>query len=176
MRAITAEIEEAAYLMGASRFVFWRRIGLPILAPSLLSAFLLLFANAMGTYATAWALVGGSANLVTIRIGELTAGDVFSDPNLADALAMLLVVSLIGSDPDRAALPQAQDPQCLNASRRRLVVDRPADRPAASADRRGGPQQHRDRTGRARFCPSAIREPLGKMFADPRFVIAHAIR
>ena len=95
LAAITAEIEEAAYLMGASRLVFWRRIGLPILAPNLVSAFLLLFANAMGTYATAWALVGGSANLVTIRIGELTAGDVFSDPNLADALAMLLVISLV---------------------------------------------------------------------------------
>jgi putative spermidine/putrescine transport system permease protein len=95
LSAITAEIEEAAFLMGASRLSFWRRIGLPIIAPNLVSAFLLLFANAMGTYATAWALVGGSANVVTIRIGELTAGDVFSDPNLADALAMLLVISLI---------------------------------------------------------------------------------
>lgn len=95
LAAITPEIKEAAYLVGASRLSFWRRIGLPILAPSLLGCFLLLFANAMGTYATAWALVGGSANVVTIRIGELTAGDVFSDPNLADALAMLLVISLI---------------------------------------------------------------------------------
>ncbi len=93
--ALTTEIREAAFLMGASTWSFWRRIGLPILAPSLISAYLLLFANAMGTYATAWALVGGSANVVTIRIGELTAGDVFSDPNLADALAMLLVISLI---------------------------------------------------------------------------------
>lgn len=92
--AITAEIEEAAHLMGASRWRFWRKIGLPILAPSLASALLLLFANAMGTYATVWALVGGSANLVTIRIGELTAGDVFSDPNLADTLATLLVICL----------------------------------------------------------------------------------
>ena len=95
LAALTPDLEEAAHLVGASRFAFWRRIGLPILAPSLLGAFLLLFANAMGTYATAWALVGGSANVVTIRIGELTAGDVFSDPNLADALAMLLVLSLV---------------------------------------------------------------------------------
>ena len=95
LSAITQEIEEAAFLMGATRYAFWRRIGLPIIAPNLVSAFLLLFANAMGTYATAWALVGGSANVVTIRIGELTAGDVFSDPNLADALAMLLVISLV---------------------------------------------------------------------------------
>lgn len=93
--AVTGEIQESAYLMGASPWTFWRRIGLPILMPNLLGALLLLFANAMGTYATAWALVGGSANLVTIKIGELTAGDVFSDPNLADTLAILLVVSLI---------------------------------------------------------------------------------
>ena len=92
--AITPDIEEASRLMGASRFSFWTRIVLPILLPSLVGSFVLLFANAMGTYATAFALAGGNANLVTIRIGELVAGDVFSDPNLADALGTLLVVAL----------------------------------------------------------------------------------
>jgi putative spermidine/putrescine transport system permease protein len=80
--------------MGASAFSFWRRIALPILRPALIGTFVLLFANAMGTYATAYALVGGNANLVTIRIGELIAGDVFTDPHRADALASLLVISL----------------------------------------------------------------------------------
>lgn len=94
LEAITTEIEEAAFQMGATRISFWRKIGLPILSASLVSTFVLLFANSMGTYATAFALVGGNANLVTIRIGELVAGDVFSDPNLADALASLLVMSL----------------------------------------------------------------------------------
>jgi putative spermidine/putrescine transport system permease protein len=92
--ALTTEIREAARLMGASVWSFWLKIGLPILAPALIGTFVLLFANAMGTYATAYALVGGNANLVTIRIGVLLAGDVFSDPHLADALATLLVVSL----------------------------------------------------------------------------------
>jgi len=32
---------------------------------------------------------------VTIRIGELVAGDVFTDPNLANALAVLLVLVLL---------------------------------------------------------------------------------
>ncbi len=95
LSAITPEIEEAAKLLGVSRLTFWRRIGLPILAPSLLGASVLLFANAMGTYATAFALAGGNVNLVTIHIGELVAGDVYSDPNLADALSMILVVTLI---------------------------------------------------------------------------------
>jgi len=92
--AITPDIVEAAHLMGATPRSFWWNVGLPILWPSLLGSFILLFANAMGTYATALALAGGNANLVTIRIGELVQGDVFSEPNLADALSMLLVVTL----------------------------------------------------------------------------------
>ena len=94
--AVTAEIAEAARLMGAGAVAFWTRIGLPILMPALVGTFVFLFANAMGTYATAYALVGGNANLVTIRIGELMAGDVFSDPHLADALATLLIIVLAG--------------------------------------------------------------------------------
>ena len=92
--ALTPEIIDATSLMGVSRASFWWHIGLPILWPSLFGSFILLFANAMGTYATAFALAGGNANLVTIRIGELVEGDVFSEPNLADALSIVLVISL----------------------------------------------------------------------------------
>jgi putative spermidine/putrescine transport system permease protein len=92
---LTPDLAESARLMGTTRSVFWWRIGLPILRPSLIGTFILLFANAMGTYATAYALIGGGANLVTIRIGELVSGDVFTDPNLANALAVLLVITLL---------------------------------------------------------------------------------
>jgi putative spermidine/putrescine transport system permease protein len=95
LAAITTDLEEAARLMGVTRARFWRRVGLPILRNPLIAVYCLLFANAMGTYATVYALVGGSANLVTVRIGELVGGDVFSDPNLANALSVLLVVTLL---------------------------------------------------------------------------------
>jgi putative spermidine/putrescine transport system permease protein len=95
LSAITPDLREAARLMGASTLSFWRKVGLPLLFPALVGTAVLLFANAMGTYATAYALVGGNANIVTIRIGELIAGDVFNDPHQADALATLLVASLI---------------------------------------------------------------------------------
>lgn len=95
LAAITTELEEAARLMGVSRARFWRRVGLPMIRNPLIAVYCLLFANAMGTYATVYALVGGSANLVTVRIGELVGGDVFSDPNLANALSTLLVVVLL---------------------------------------------------------------------------------
>ena len=83
------EWREAAINLGASSWQYWLRIGLPILFPSLLGGFLLLFANSFGAYATAWTLTGPDVNLVTVQIAALVRGEVQLDPSLADALAML---------------------------------------------------------------------------------------
>ncbi|MNO99795.1 hypothetical protein D3C76_915760 [compost metagenome] len=48
-------------------------------------------ANALGAYATVYALTTGNFNVLTIRIAGLVAGDIFLDPNMASALAMILV-------------------------------------------------------------------------------------
>ncbi|MED4750689.1 ABC transporter permease [Brevibacillus choshinensis] len=89
--------KESAALLGASSWQFWRYIGLPVIFPSLIGTFSILFANAMGAYATAYALVGGSYNLVPIRIGALVSGDVVSQPHLGSALAMILGLMMIGA-------------------------------------------------------------------------------
>ena len=81
--------------MGTGPVRFWLRIGLPGAAHQLLAIAMLLFANAMGTYATTLALTGTSVNVVTVRIGELVSGDIFSDPHLANAIAILLFVVLL---------------------------------------------------------------------------------
>ena len=93
--ALRDEWREAATLLGAGRWQYWCCVGLPVLMPSILATLIILFANAMGTYATAFALTGGSYNLMTIRIGSLVAGDIFLDPWLASALSMYLVVLLV---------------------------------------------------------------------------------
>ena len=87
---------EAATSLGASSTVFWRRVGLPILWPSLLGAFVLLFGNAFAAYATATALVGSQIGLVPILIGRVTTGDFASDPQMASALSlgMILIISV----------------------------------------------------------------------------------
>jgi putative spermidine/putrescine transport system permease protein len=83
---------EAATNLGASTFQFWLWVGLPILWPSLLGAFVLLFGSAFSAYATAVALTGGTINLVPILIGNVVNGNLVSDPQFGDALALGMVV------------------------------------------------------------------------------------
>jgi len=85
------EWREAATSLGATSTQYWLRVALPILAPSLLGSFLLLFANAFGAYATAWTLTGPDINLITVQIAALVRGEVQLDPALADALALLSI-------------------------------------------------------------------------------------
>jgi len=94
---IKEQWREAAHLLGASDMQFWLQVGLPVIMPGLVGTFSILFANAMGAYATAYALVGSNYNLLSVRIGALISGDVYARPQLASALAMLLALSLIAA-------------------------------------------------------------------------------
>ena len=89
--ALREDWRESAALLGASHWQFWRQIGLPVLTPALLGTFVILLANALGAYATVYALTTGNFNVLPIRIAGLVAGDISLDPNLASALAMVLV-------------------------------------------------------------------------------------
>jgi putative spermidine/putrescine transport system permease protein len=71
------------------------KIGIPIMLPGIVGTFSVLFANAMGAYASAYALTGSSYNLVAIRIGALLSGDIFAQPELASAIAVLLGVTMV---------------------------------------------------------------------------------
>lgn len=82
---------DAASLLGASPLRYVWHVALPVLAPALLGTFILLFANSMGAYASAYALTSGNYNLLTIRIASMVAGDLFLEPELAAALSVLLM-------------------------------------------------------------------------------------
>lgn len=82
---------EAASILGASRWQYWRMVALPVLFPSLLGCFLLLFANAFGAIATAYALTGSSLNIVPILLYAQIRGDVLYNPNLGYALAFGMI-------------------------------------------------------------------------------------
>lgn len=86
---------DAAATLGAGPWTFWRRVGLPLLLPSLLEAGALLFANAAAAYATPFALSGTSANVLAVRIAALVSGDIFSNPGLSSLLALLMFALLV---------------------------------------------------------------------------------
>lgn len=94
------EWREAAENLGATMFQYWTRIAFPILLPPILGTMILLFGNAFGAYATAYALTGGALPIITIQIGAQIRGDVLHNPNLGYAMAMgmvfIMAISLIG--------------------------------------------------------------------------------
>jgi putative spermidine/putrescine transport system permease protein len=81
---------EAAATLGAPAWYYWWRVGIPVMAAPFISAMALLFANALGAYATAYALVGGNLNLLPIQIGYYIEGDLAYDPGKASALSLIL--------------------------------------------------------------------------------------
>lgn len=92
---IQQQWKEAAALLGASTWQFWVKIGVPVMLPGIVGTFSVLFANAMGAYASAYALTSSSYNLVAIRIGSLIQGDIFAQPELASAIAVILAVTMV---------------------------------------------------------------------------------
>ncbi|MGL5694806.1 MAG: ABC transporter permease [Peptostreptococcaceae bacterium] len=95
LQGIKDEWKHAASLLGATTFEFWKNIGMPIILPGVAGVFSILFANSMGAYASAYALVGSNYNLLTVQIGALISGDIFSRTELASAIAVILSVILI---------------------------------------------------------------------------------
>ena len=67
-------------------------VALPILFPSLLGTFALLFANSFGAVATAYALTGSSLSIVPIMLFAQIRGDVLQDPHLGYAMAFGMIV------------------------------------------------------------------------------------
>jgi putative spermidine/putrescine transport system permease protein len=97
IEGLRVQWREAADGLGASAMQYWRFIGLPVLAPSLLAAFLLLFGNAFSAFATPFALTDGNIALVTIDISNVLSGNVMSDPQVGAALStgMIIVMAVI---------------------------------------------------------------------------------
>lgn len=92
LEGIKTEWREACDCLGGSAYQYWRYVALPVLWPSIMGAILLLFANAFGAVATAYALTGSSLNIVPILLFAQIRGDVLHNPNLGYALALGMIV------------------------------------------------------------------------------------
>lgn len=95
LKKIRKEWKEAAFLLGASNWTYWRKVGLPNIMPSIAGTFVIMFANGMGTYETAYALTGSNVNLITIRIAALVSGDIYAQPTIGSTLAVIFALIMI---------------------------------------------------------------------------------
>ena len=95
---LRSQWREAAQNNGATGVQYWRFVALPVLLPTLLGGFVLLFGSAFAAYATAAAMVGSSIPLVTLQIADPISGNVLvGQENVALALSldMVLVAGLV---------------------------------------------------------------------------------
>jgi putative spermidine/putrescine transport system permease protein len=90
---LRSQWREAAQNNGATNRQYWRHVALPVLLPSLLGGFVLLFGSAFAAYATAAAMVGSSVPLVTLQIANAISGNVLvGQENVALALSLDMIV------------------------------------------------------------------------------------
>jgi putative spermidine/putrescine transport system permease protein len=89
---IKKEWGEAAATLGATQWQYWRNVVIPVLWPSFLGTVILLFANAFGAIATAYALTGSSLNIVPILLYAQIRGDVLHNAHLGAAIAFGMIV------------------------------------------------------------------------------------
>lgn len=96
LAALRPQWREAANILGANTFTYWRRIGLPVLTPALIGALTLLFGSAFSAYATAEALTSGSIPIVPIFIGNFLDGNVVAgQENVGYALGVGMMLILV---------------------------------------------------------------------------------
>ena len=93
--AIRKEWKESNALLGGTNFTFWTKIGVPILMPSILSTFSVLFANALAAYASAYALLMNNISLLPIRLSQQFVGDLVQRPEFGSAIAVVLIAFMI---------------------------------------------------------------------------------
>lgn len=97
MGALRPEWWEAVQVSSGTRWIYWRRVGIPVLSPFVVSGWVLLFAWAIGQFSVPFALLGETpeVQLMTLRLGNFlfSATGGTNRFNRAAALAVLLMLS-----------------------------------------------------------------------------------
>jgi putative spermidine/putrescine transport system permease protein len=86
---------EACANLGGTTWTYWRRVGLPVLAPSIMGGFLLLFANSFAAYATA-RIITDNSKIVPLRIAFFLGGDVsIGEDAVGYSLAAWMIIIMV---------------------------------------------------------------------------------
>ena len=95
MEGLKATWGEANATLGGTRFTYWTRIAMPILAPAFFGSMILLFANSFSSYATAAALIS-QGGIIPLAIKQATSSEtVVGIANVAGVLALGMVIVMV---------------------------------------------------------------------------------
>ncbi len=95
MEGLKATWGEANAILGGTKFTYWTRIAMPILAPAFFGSMILLFANSFSSYATAAALVS-QGGIIPLAIKQATSSEtVVGIANVAGVLALGMVIVMV---------------------------------------------------------------------------------
>ena len=86
---------EAAETSAATRWQFWRYIGLPILSPFLIAGWLLIFTWSIGIYGLAYAMGAGASTIGRLRLITLQIGLTLNTGAGSEERAIVLAVILL---------------------------------------------------------------------------------
>ncbi|MCH4161238.1 ABC transporter permease [Bifidobacterium sp.] len=82
-------LAEAVAMLGGNSWTYWRRVGMPVMFPSFMGGFLLLFANAFSAYATAAALISQGSQIAPLQVrAALVSETGLGSQGAAGALAL----------------------------------------------------------------------------------------
>jgi putative spermidine/putrescine transport system permease protein len=95
MEGLKATWGEANATLGGTRFTYWTRIAMPILAPAFFGSLILLFANSFSSYATAAALISQGGIIPLAIRQQLTSETVVGVSNVAGVLALGMVIVMV---------------------------------------------------------------------------------
>jgi putative spermidine/putrescine transport system permease protein len=98
LEGLRPQWQEAAQSLGATKLAYLRHVAVPVLAPSVIGATLILFGNAFSAYATALALVGSTLAIVPAQIDDAINGNVLVGQDrigLALGVEMIFVIVIV---------------------------------------------------------------------------------
>lgn len=87
--------KEACTLLGGTPGIFWRKVGIPVLMPSILGTFSVLFANALAAYATIYALMMDNIALLPVQIAGCFTGEVKIRAGLGGSLSVVMMAIMV---------------------------------------------------------------------------------
>ena len=87
--------KEACTLLGGTPGIFWRKVGIPVLMPSIHGTFSVLFANALAAYATIYALMMDNIALLPVQIAGCFTGEVKIRAGLGGALSVVMMAIMV---------------------------------------------------------------------------------